>query len=104
MIGQAIRYHRKGTPTMKPFRALAGPDDDARLARISALLRLAEGMERGHDQAVHSVDCRRDGDRLTLHMRCGADGAPVARWAAEGQAGLVKRAFDVELAVTETAA
>lgn len=104
VIGQAIRYHRKGTPTMKPFRALAGPDDDARLGRIAALLRLAEGMERGHDQAVHSVSCRRDGDRLALHMRCGADGAPVARWAAEGQAALVKRAFGVELEVTETAA
>jgi exopolyphosphatase/guanosine-5'-triphosphate,3'-diphosphate pyrophosphatase len=104
LVGQAIRYHRKGGPTMKPFRALAREDDDQRLVRIAALLRLAEGMERGHDQAVRRVELRRDGEVLRLHMRCGAGGAPVARWAAEGQAGLVKRAFGVELEVTEGAA
>ncbi|WP_320669088.1 Ppx/GppA phosphatase family protein [Patulibacter defluvii] len=104
VVGQAIRYHRKGTPTMKPFRALASEEDERRLERISALLRLAEGMERGHDQAVRRVECRRDGEELTLHLRCGPDGAPVARWAAEGQAALVRRAFGVRLAVTEAAA
>jgi len=104
LVGQAIRYHRKGAPTMKPFRELAGEGDEQRLIRIAALLRLAEGMERGHDQAVRRVDVRRDGDEVRLHMRCGPDGAPVARWAAEGQAALVQRAFGVDLVVTEGAA
>lgn len=104
LIGQAIRYHRKGSPTMKPFRALERDGDEQRLDRISALLRLAEGMERGHDQAVRRVECSRDGDEVTLDMRCGPDGAPVARWAAEGQAALVRRAFGVRLTVTEAAA
>ncbi|WP_210495969.1 Ppx/GppA phosphatase family protein [Patulibacter sp. SYSU D01012] len=103
LVGQAIRYHRKGTPTMGPFRALAGPHDEERLLRVAAVLRLAEGMDRGHDGAVRAVEVRRDGDRVSVHMTCGADGAPVARWAAEGQAGLVRRAFGVELTVTETA-
>lgn len=104
VVGQAIRYHRKGTPTMGPFRSIVGEGDDARLLRIVALLRMAEGMERGHDGAVRSVAVRRDGDRTTVHMSCGVGGAPVARWAAEGQAGLVQRAFGVELEVTEGAA
>jgi exopolyphosphatase/guanosine-5'-triphosphate,3'-diphosphate pyrophosphatase len=104
VVGQAIRYPRKGTPTMGPFGAIVGPRDDERLLRMVALLRMAEGMERGHDGAVRAVALRRDGDRLLLHMSCGVDGAPVARWAAEGQAGLVRRAFGVELEVTEGAA
>jgi exopolyphosphatase/guanosine-5'-triphosphate,3'-diphosphate pyrophosphatase len=104
LVGQTIRYHRKGNPTMGPFRALAGPDDDARLLRLSAVLRLAEGMERGHDGAVRHATFTRDGDALALHMACGPEGAPVARWAAGGQAGLVRRAFGVELTVTEATA
>ncbi|CAB4928815.1 unannotated protein [freshwater metagenome] len=103
VVGQAIRYHRKGNPTMGPFRSIVSDGDDERLLRMVALLRMAEGMERGHDGAVRSVTLRRDGDRLLLHMACGVDGAPVARWAAEGQAGLVRRAFGVELEVTEGA-
>lgn len=101
VVGQAIRYHRKGNPTLGPFSALVTDADDDRLVRMVALLRMAEGMERGHDGAVRSVDLRRDGDRLRLHMLCGAGGAPVARWAAEGQADLVRRAFGVDLEVTE---
>jgi exopolyphosphatase/guanosine-5'-triphosphate,3'-diphosphate pyrophosphatase len=101
VVGQAIRYHRKGNPTMGPFRSLVGDADEERLLRMVALLRMAEGMERGHDGAVRSVALRRDGDRLLLHMACGGGGAPVARWAAEGQAGLVRRAFGVDLEVTE---
>jgi exopolyphosphatase/guanosine-5'-triphosphate,3'-diphosphate pyrophosphatase len=104
LVGQGIRYHRKGNPTMGPFRGLAGDDDEARLARMAALLRLAEGMDRGHDGAVRAVTVRRDGDAVALHMACGPDGAPVARWAAEGQAGLVRRAFGVGLTVTESGA
>jgi exopolyphosphatase/guanosine-5'-triphosphate,3'-diphosphate pyrophosphatase len=103
VVGQAIRYHRKGSPTMGPFAPILGPGDDDRLLRMVALLRMAEGMERGHDGAVRGVTLRREGDVLHLHMACGAGGAPVARWAAEGQAGLVRRAFGVELQVTEAA-
>lgn len=104
VVGQTIRYHRKGTPTMGPFRSIVGDGDDERLLRLVAFLRMAEGMERGHDGAVRGVAVSRDGDRVRLHMSCGVDGAPVARWAAEGQAGLVRKAFGVDLEVTEGAA
>ena len=104
VVGQTIRYHRKGSPTMGPFRPIVGDGDDERLLRLVAFLRMAEGMERGHDGAVRSVAVTRDGAVVRLHMACGADGAPVARWAAEGQAGLVRKAFGVELEVTEGAA
>lgn len=103
LIGQAIRYHRKGTPTMKPFRALTRNGDDRRLLRLSAALRLAEGLDRGHDQAVRAVELTRDGDDVRLHLGTGPAGDPVARWAAQGQAALVERAFGVRLTVTDGA-
>ncbi|MCK9250557.1 MAG: Ppx/GppA family phosphatase [Solirubrobacteraceae bacterium] len=104
VIGQAIRYHRKGNPTLKPFRPIVRDGDEERLLRIAALLRLAEGLERGHDQAVTHVGVARDGDVVSLTLHSGADGAPVARWAAEGQAAIVRRAFGVGLVVTERSA
>ncbi|MBF6619327.1 MAG: Ppx/GppA family phosphatase [Patulibacter sp.] len=104
LIGQAIRYHRKGSPTMKPFRALARDGDDERLLRLAAALRLAEGLDRGHDQAVRAVEVARDGDDVRLRLNTGPAGDPVARWAAQGQAALVERAFGVRLTVTDGAA
>ncbi len=103
LIGQAIRYHRKGTPTMKPFRALTRDGDDRRLLRLAAALRLAEGLDRGHDQAVRGVELTRDGDDVRLRLLTGAGGDPVARWAALGQAALVERAFGVRLTVADGA-
>lgn len=104
LIGQAIRYHRKGTPTMKPFRTLVRDGDDRRLLRLSAVLRLAEGLDRGHDQAVRAVALTRAGDTARLHLETGPAGDPVARWAAQGQAALVERAFGVRLTVTDATA
>lgn len=101
LIGQAIRYHRKGAPTMKPFRTLVRDGDDRRLLRLAAVLRLAEGLDRGHDQAVRAVELTRDGDAVRLHLATGPGGDPVARWAAQGQAALVERAFGVRLSVTD---
>ena len=46
LIGQAARYHRKGQPGLGEFAPLARKGDDALLARCSAVLRLAEQLER----------------------------------------------------------
>ncbi len=101
LIGQAIRYHRKGTPTMKPFRPLVRDGDDQRLLRLSAVLRLAEGLDRGHDQAVRRVEISCQGNEIRLRLVAGPAGDPVARWAAQGQAALVERAFGGRLTVTD---
>src|SRR5919197_310488 len=51
LIGQAARYHRKGTPGLGEFAPLAHPGDAQMLDRISAMVRLAEELERSRDQA-----------------------------------------------------
>ena len=70
------------------------------LDRIAATVRLAEQLERPRDQSVHACDVRagRDG---TVELRLHASGdVRIARWAAERQGDLFKRAFDRELSVT----
>src|SRR3954465_14420982 len=99
LIGQAARYHRKGTPSLGEFAPLAGKGDAERLDRIAAMVRLAEQLERSRDQAVRATDVAlRDG---TVELRLHADAdVSIARWAAERQADVFQRAFGRELTVS----
>ncbi|HWH92675.1 MAG TPA: Ppx/GppA phosphatase family protein [Baekduia sp.] len=99
IIGQAVRFHRKGLPTTGGFDRLLRDGDLAILDRCALLLRLAEDLERSRDQLVRAVGVHLDGDdtvRLALH----ADGdVRVARWAASRETDLFRRAFACELTV-----
>jgi exopolyphosphatase / guanosine-5'-triphosphate,3'-diphosphate pyrophosphatase len=92
LIGQAVRYHRKGTPSLRPFEALAEKGDDDRLQRMSALLRLAEDLERSRDQLVREAHVSLDDSRVRLGLVSDSD-ARVARWAAGREGELFERAF-----------
>jgi exopolyphosphatase/guanosine-5'-triphosphate,3'-diphosphate pyrophosphatase len=98
LIGQAARYHRKGTPTLGEFAPLARADDAALLGRITAMVRLAEQLERSRDQAVRAAEVHvRDG---TVELRLQAEeDVTIARWAAERQADVFRAAFGRDLAV-----
>ena len=56
LIGQLARYHRKGSPGLGEFSALARDGDEALLERCAAVLRLAEQLERPRDQTVEGLD------------------------------------------------
>jgi exopolyphosphatase / guanosine-5'-triphosphate,3'-diphosphate pyrophosphatase len=99
LVGQMARYHRKGSPGLGEFGPIARKGDDALIARCSAVLRLAEQLERSRDRAVHgaAVEVRNGTVRLSLDD----DGeAPLARWAAQRQAELFERAFGKKLEVS----
>ncbi|HEY0362551.1 MAG TPA: Ppx/GppA phosphatase family protein [Solirubrobacteraceae bacterium] len=98
LIGQAVRYHRKGTPALGPFAPLAVKGDEERLNRMSACLRLAEDLERSRDQLVRAAHVAvEDG---TVHLDLDSDGDDrVPRWAAGRETELFARAFDRQLTV-----
>jgi exopolyphosphatase / guanosine-5'-triphosphate,3'-diphosphate pyrophosphatase len=96
IIAQAARYHRKGMPEPGFLSSLFGKDDLAMLDRCSALLRLAEDLERSRDQLVRqaSLAAGNGGVRLMLV----ADGeTAVPRWAAGREGELFQRAFGQRL-------
>jgi exopolyphosphatase / guanosine-5'-triphosphate,3'-diphosphate pyrophosphatase len=99
LIGQAARYHRKGTPTLGEFSKLMREGDAAILDRLAATLRLAEQLERSRDQAVHAVDVAVENGRVELFLHAVED-VTIARWAAERQGEVFERAFGRRLAVT----
>jgi exopolyphosphatase / guanosine-5'-triphosphate,3'-diphosphate pyrophosphatase len=100
LIGQMARYHRKGIPGLGPYAALAEEGDVDLVTRCATVLRLAEELERSRDQAVDRVQVRvRDG---VAHLRLDAhEDVSVARWAARRESGLFRRAFGLDLEVSE---
>jgi exopolyphosphatase/guanosine-5'-triphosphate,3'-diphosphate pyrophosphatase len=99
LIGQAARYHRKGTPGLGEFAALARDGDMEMLNRISAMVRLGEQLERSRDQAVSAAGVHVENGRVELRLEATED-VTIARWAAERQGDLFRRAFGKDLAVT----
>jgi exopolyphosphatase / guanosine-5'-triphosphate,3'-diphosphate pyrophosphatase len=98
LIAQMARYHRKGTPGLGELAPLTAEGDDDLVTRGSAVLRIAEQLERSRDQLVREARVRvQDG---TAHLELVAAGDPsVARWAAERQADLFESAFGHRLEV-----
>jgi exopolyphosphatase/guanosine-5'-triphosphate,3'-diphosphate pyrophosphatase len=99
LIGQAVRYHRKGQPAMREFAPLARRGDDDLLARCAAALRLAEQLERARDQTVHDAHVLVEDGRVELQLQSDVD-ATISRWGAQRQADVFRRAFGRDLEVT----
>jgi exopolyphosphatase/guanosine-5'-triphosphate,3'-diphosphate pyrophosphatase len=92
LIAQTVRYHRKGAPELGELAPLCHPGDQLLLTRLSALLRLAEHLDRGRDGAVVRARLREEGERLELELAVDGDPA-LARWGAERQSDLFRKAF-----------
>jgi exopolyphosphatase/guanosine-5'-triphosphate,3'-diphosphate pyrophosphatase len=100
LIGQLARYHRKGSPGLGEFSALARDGDEEMIGRCSAILRLAEQLERPRDQTVEGLEVEVDDGRVALRLRHSAD-VTVARWAAERQRDVFQKALGRELEVLD---
>jgi exopolyphosphatase / guanosine-5'-triphosphate,3'-diphosphate pyrophosphatase len=100
LVAQMARYHRKGSPGLDDLQALAQKGDRELVARGSALLRLAEQLERSRDQLVRAAHVHVDNGRVELRLE-GAGDVSLAKWAAERETDLFERAFDKQLDVVE---
>lgn len=80
LLAQLCRYHRRKTPTEKheAFASLPARDQ-ALVLRLSALLRVADGLDRSHAAAVRDVSVRRDGRRLVIHAAGDSDATTEVR-------------------------
>jgi exopolyphosphatase / guanosine-5'-triphosphate,3'-diphosphate pyrophosphatase len=99
LIGQAVRYHRKGNPGLGEFGALARDGDEALLNRLTASVRIAEQLERSRDQAVRTCGVQIADGTVELRLVATED-VTVARWATERQGDVFRKAFGRDLSVT----
>jgi exopolyphosphatase/guanosine-5'-triphosphate,3'-diphosphate pyrophosphatase len=100
LIAQTVRYHRKGTPELGELASLCLPGDDQLLLRMSAVLALAEHLDRSRDGTIDVAGVRNAGESLELELQVARSGDEVlARWGAERQGDVFLRAFGRPLTV-----
>ena len=98
IIALTARYHRKGPPkdTDEGYRLL--PRGDRRTVRaLSALLRVADGLDRSHYGVVKDIAVQRRGDKLTLLLHTAGDDAALEVWEAERRTGLLAEELGVDV-------
>lgn len=96
------RYHRRGTPkkTHDGYGTLAPPL--RRTVRVlSAIVRLAENLDRSHSQIVEAVDLQEQADGLTLHLRTTSD-AELEQWAGQRHVGPLESELERPITVETT--
>jgi exopolyphosphatase / guanosine-5'-triphosphate,3'-diphosphate pyrophosphatase len=102
LIAQMVRYHRKGKPSMGDLAGFAREGDEDLLSRCSAVLRLAEQFERARDQAVRGTRVAVHDGVVDLTLEASED-VSIARWAAQRQSDVFRRAFGKDLRVSAPA-
>jgi len=101
IVANVARYHRGAKPKLshKGFAAL-DPEDREIVMILGGLLRLADGLDRGHMDAVLDLDARLDGDRLVVLVDCPL-GCGSEVWAGEKKGRFLGQVLDVRVTVRE---
>jgi exopolyphosphatase/guanosine-5'-triphosphate,3'-diphosphate pyrophosphatase len=106
IVALVSRYHRRKGPTRKheEFAAL-GDDDRATVRRLSALLRVADGLDRGHTAIVERVSAEVSDDRVELRVAPRLAGADLSLeiWGAERKADVLAKELGREVVIAEAA-
>ncbi|MFV9507400.1 MAG: Ppx/GppA family phosphatase [Oscillochloridaceae bacterium umkhey_bin13] len=95
LLGALVRNHRKGLSDASAYQAVLQPDDPQRIARLSALLRIAEYLERGKSQQVQALRVE-IGASVRVYVRADGD-ASLEIWDASRRAGLFRKTFERDL-------
>lgn len=100
MAAQVGRYHRKAPPSIEhaPFARLSTADQKT-VTMLSAILRVADGLDRGHRSVVKALSCEISADKVTVHLEC-YDNAELEVWGATRKADLFEQIFQRRLVLT----
>lgn len=100
LIANVARYHRGASPKRKhdAFRRLSA-DEQQRVRRLAAILRLAGGLDRSRSQQVNDVRAWMEDGRVTLQTI--AENEPqVDIWGAERRRQLFEEVFGMPVSIT----
>jgi len=101
IVANVARYHRGARPKLKHEGfAVLDPDDRDLVEMLGAILRLADGLDRSHADAVRDLEVWQDGDALVLLLEC-PFGCGAEVWAGEKKGRLFGEVFGVQLRVRE---
>ncbi len=98
LLAVLVRAHRKGSIDTRDYRSILTDDDPERAARLGAILRIAEYLERSKSQVVQDVTVHINDERVTIQVQASGDAA-VEIWDANRRAVLFQSAFACEVAI-----
>ncbi|BCX50218.1 exopolyphosphatase [Haloferula helveola] len=103
VIALVARYHRHSGPRLDHpnYRELA-PSDRILVSKLAAILRVADALERTHDQRVHEIVTRQDRHQLHLALP-GVPDVAVERLAMHGKSDLFEQVFGLEVVIEDPA-
>lgn len=98
IIALVARYHQKGEPKDTDDGVAALTKADRRTVRtLSAILRLADALDRSHYSVVRAVTTVRRGDRLLLQLATAGDDAELEVWEGRRRVGLLEEVMDAHI-------
>ncbi|MEJ5350892.1 MAG: Ppx/GppA phosphatase family protein [Melioribacteraceae bacterium] len=102
IIAHTARYHRKSHP--KPshieFEMLQGETKQI-IKKLSAILRLADSVDRTHRQIIKNIKTEVKGDNVILHLECDNKLKPdIELWNLERRKGLFEEVFKKKIKVS----
>jgi exopolyphosphatase/guanosine-5'-triphosphate,3'-diphosphate pyrophosphatase len=101
LVALIARYHRHATPRLDhPSYAALNTDDRIRICKLAAILRVADALERTHDQRVSQIEIRRTPHKLHLRLPSISDAA-VERLAMTSKADLFEQVFGLAVVIDE---
>jgi len=97
LLSQVVRYHRKATPkeSHDPWGKLSQPLRQ-RIRVLAAILRVADGLDRGYAQRLRSVRCRVNDKSVDLALSTPTD-PDLEIWGARRKRDLFEEVFDRKL-------
>jgi exopolyphosphatase/guanosine-5'-triphosphate,3'-diphosphate pyrophosphatase len=101
IVANIMLYHRKSTPSLEDesFRALA-PKDRLAVIKLSALVRLADGLDVSHAGRVRDIQLDQQKNTWKLKLQ-GEGDLMLERWTLEKRQRLFQDVFGVKLEIVE---
>ena len=99
LLAAMVRWHRSGDPRVSDEFPLLDADAIARVRVLTALLRIADGLDRGREQTVYGVDLMVTPSLVLVRLRTRGD-TELEIWGARRKRALFEKIFDRELEFT----
>jgi exopolyphosphatase/guanosine-5'-triphosphate,3'-diphosphate pyrophosphatase len=104
IVANVARYHRGARPKLKHKGFAALDEDDREIVTVlGAILRLADGLDRSHTDAVREVEARMEGDELYIVVDC-PFGCSSEVWAGEKKGRFLGEVLGLQVKVRERGA
>ena len=101
MVGSIARYHRRTLPDVSHYHYFAlAPRDRKIVLGLSAILRVADGLDAAHRQAIIHVACKITPTEIIVYYKAKSPAA-VELQAAAAKSNLMKRVFNRTIGIQQ---